>query len=65
MNWFGRVSEGMKEWNRNGEWGEWREDTTGLYNEDAQVDGSSPGMLNKISSVLSCLLQGMEMELWQ
>lgn len=46
-------------------WGEWKEDTTGLYNEDAQVDGSSPGMLNKISSVLSCLLQGMEMELWQ
>lgn len=65
MNWFGRVSERMKEWNRNGEWGEWREDTTGLYNEDTQVDGSSPGMLNKISSVLSRLLQGMEMELWQ
>jgi len=43
---------------------EQREDTAGLYNGEAQGDGSSPGTLTKNSSVVLHLLLEMETELW-
>ena len=55
----------MKEWNGSPHGPGKAEDTPGLYNGEAQGDGSSPAMLTKNSSVVSCLLLEMEMELWQ